>query len=353
MSSRLQLEIHLKKIALNMAEIRRHAGNCAILAVIKADAYGLGALRMGSFLRDHGASAFGAATIDEALELKKQGLPVQILGALLPDEIAPAVAAGLRCPVDTFETASRLNNEAGKQGKTVDCELAIDTGMGRLGMVAEEALPEIRRIAALPNLALNGIYAHFSSAEEPGGAYSAFQLERFLKLYKVLGMDFQRVHHAASGGIMLVPEAVRPPFNQVRAGLVMYRNALTLKGKLGAVRRLKAGSFLGYGRTYQLKHDAVIGVLCAGYADGVPLAVSNRGEMLVRGRRCPVVGRVCMDYTLLDVTAVPDVSYADTVELFGFGENSVTPEEWGVMKSTHLHDILCSITPRTERVYVD
>ena len=352
MASRLQLTVDLGKIAENMAFIRRRAGACRILAVIKADAYGLGALRMGEFLKNQGASAFGAATIDEALELLPLGLPVQILGALLPEEIAPAVAAGLRCPVDGYATAERLSREAARQGKNVDCELAVDTGMGRLGMVAgDDAVREIRRIAELPNLELNGLYAHFSSAGEPGGEYTAWQIGRFLELYRKLGMRFKRVHHAASEGIELVDAATQPPFTQVRAGLGMYRDALTLTARLGAVRRLKAGSFLGYSRTCRLDHDAVIGVVCAGYADGIPLALTNRGEMLVRGRRCPVRGRVAMDYTLIEVTDVPDAAYGDPVECFGTGPDSVRPEDWGKLKSTHLHDILCAISPRVERVH--
>jgi len=352
MASRLQLAVDTGVIARNMAHIRRRAGNCAVLAVIKADAYGLGALRMGEFLKTQGVTAFGAATIDEALALVPLGLPVQILGALLPEEIAPAVAAGLRCPVDSYATAERLSREAVKQQKTVDCEIAVDTGMGRLGLVAgDDAIAEIRRIAGLPNLELNGIYAHFSSAGEPEGEYTALQLKRFLELFRKLDMPFKRVHHAATEGIELVDAAAQPPFTQVRAGLGMYRDALTLTARLGAVRRLKKGSFLGYSRTCQLERDATIGVVCAGYADGIPLALSNRGEMLVRGHRCPVRGRVSMDYTLIDLSAVPDAAYGDPVECFGHGPESVRSEDWGVLKDTHLHDILCAVSPRVERIF--
>lgn len=353
MASRLQLEIDLQAIARNMAHIRRRAGNCRILAVIKADAYGLGALKMGAFLKTQGVSSFGTATVDEALALQPLQMPVQILGALLPEETAPAVAAGLRCPVDSFATAERISKEAVKQGKIADCDIAVDTGMGRLGILADDrAAEEIRRIATLPNLALNGLFSHFSSAWEPDGQYSALQLERFLQLYRSLGMTFQRVHHAASEGILLVDRAMQEPFSQVRAGLGMYTNALTLKARIGAVRQMPAGSFLSYSRTCQLKKDTVVGVVCAGYADGIPQILSNKGEMLVGGKRCPILGRVCMDYTLLDLTGVDHVQTGDEVECFGTGENSVTPEQWGVWKETHLHDILCAISPRVERVYL-
>ncbi len=353
MASRLQLEISLQGIARNMAEIRRRAGNCKILAVIKADAYGLGALKMGEFLKTQGVSSFGTATLDEALQLLPLGMPIQILGALLPEETAPAVAAGLRCPVDSFATAERISKEAVRQGKIADCDIAVDTGMGRLGILADEhAADEIRRIAALPNLALNGLFSHFSSAWEPDGKYSALQLERFLKLYRELDMKFQRVHHAASEGIMLVDRAMEEPFSQVRAGLGMYAKALTLKARIGAVRQMPAGSFLSYSRTCQLKKDTTVGVVCAGYADGIPQILSNKGEMVVGGKRCAILGRVCMDYTLLDLSGVPGVQVGDVVECFGTGENSVTPEQWGVWKETHLHDILCAISPRVDRVYL-
>lgn len=353
MASRLQLTIDLSRIARNMAEIRRHAGDCRILAVIKADAYGLGALPMGAFLKTQGVSSFGVATLDEALELLPLGIPIQILGALLPEETAPAVAAGIRCPVDSFATAERISREAVRQGKIADCDIAVDTGMGRLGILADsDAAGEIRRIAGLPNLALNGLFSHFSSAGEPDGKYTALQLERFLALHQALAMPFTRVHHAASEGILLVDRAVQPPFTQVRAGLGMYTRALTLKARLGAVRMMPAGSFLSYSRTCQLTQDTPVGVVCAGYADGIPQILSNKGEMLVKGKRCGILGRVCMDYTLIDLTDVPDAATGDEVECFGTGEHSVTPEQWGVWKETHLHDILCAISPRVERIYI-
>ncbi len=353
MASRLQLEIRLSAIARNMEVIRRRAGQCQILAVIKADAYGLGALKMGAFLKTQGVSSFGVATLDEALELRPLGMPIQILGALLPEETAAAIEAGIRCPVDSFATAERISKEAVRQGKTADCDVAVDTGMGRLGILADgRAAEEIRRIAALPNLALNGLFSHFSSAWEPDGKYSQLQLERFLKIYNELGMSFSRVHHAASEGILLVDRAMEPPFTQVRAGLGMYTNALTLKARIGAVRHMPAGSFLSYSRTCKLEKDTVVGVVCAGYADGIPQILSNKGEMTVHGKRCAILGRVCMDYTLLDLSGVPEVQTGDVVECFGTGENSVTPEQWGVWKETHLHDILCAISPRVERVYL-
>ncbi|MBO5690064.1 MAG: alanine racemase [Lentisphaeria bacterium] len=353
MASRLRLEISQSAIARNMDVIRHRAGQCRILAVIKANAYGLGALKMGAYLKTQGVSCFGAATLDEALELLPLGMPVQILGALLPEETAPAVKAGLRCPVDSFATAERISREAVRQGKTADCDIAVDTGMGRLGILADgSAAEEIRRIAALPNLALNGLFSHFSSAGEADGAYSKLQLERFLKLYKELNMPFTRVHHAASEGILMVDRAMEPPFTQVRAGLGMYANALTLKARIGAVRHMPAGSFLSYSRTCKLAKDTVVGVVCAGYADGIPQILSNKGEMIVKGKRCAILGRVCMDYTLLDLSGVPDVQTGDEVVCFAPGENAVTPEQWGVWKGTHLHDILCAISPRVERAWL-
>ena len=353
MASRLQLEIDLQQIARNMAEIRRRAGNCRILAVIKADAYGLGALKMGAFLKTQGVDSFGTATLDEALALLPLNMPIQILGALLPEETAPAVEANLRCPIDSFATAERISKEAVRQGKIADCDIAIDTGMGRLGILADDhAADEIRRIAALPNLALNGLFSHFSSAGEPDGQYSKLQLERFLQVYRELGLKFQRVHHAASEGIMRVDRAMEEPFSQVRAGLGMYAGALTLKARIGAVRHMPSGSFLSYSRTCRLKKDTTVGVVCAGYADGIPQILSNRGQMVVGGKRCAILGRVCMDYTLLDLSGIPGVQTGDIVECFGAGENSVTPEEWGVWKETHLHDILCAISPRVDRIYL-
>ena len=359
MNSRVQLEVDLDGLAYNLRTIREHVAPCRIMAVLKANAYGLDTARIAPVVREQGAELFAAATVGEALELSRYGLPVQILGNLLPDEVAPAVEHGIICPLNGLESARSISAEAVRQKKQVSCALTIDSGMGRLGMIAGKALDEIRAIRQLPNLNIRGIYSHFSSASDPEDDYSELQISRFRELLDTLqcdGMSFDKIHMAASDGLNNFSGSVNAPFTHVRCGINMYgyyapklalKEIVMLKTRIAAVRRMSAGSPVGYNRTHYLKKDTLVAVAAIGYADGVPLALSNRGHFLIHGIPCPILGRISMDYTVVSLENVSDAVPGDEVVCFGRqGNGFISAKEWADLAGTHIYDILCAVTPR-------
>ena len=368
LESRVKLEVDLGKLSENFLEIRRRVAPARVAAVLKADAYGLGVLPVAEAVRAAGAAVFGGAGINEAVGLGPLGLPVQILGNLLPDEIAPAVEYGLICPLNDLEMARRISAEAVRQNRVVRGAVTVDSGMGRLGLQVAEAAPEILAMRGLPNLELYAIYSHFSTAYLRYDDYSLQQLARFKTLLAELagaGLTFPEVHMAASDALNNFPESTRPPFTLARCGINMYgyydnsvqqsmqlAPVVELKTRLAAVRTLRAGASIGYGRMHRLLRDTRVGTIAAGYADGLPLALSNRGYVLVRGRLCPVLGRISMDYTTISLDDVPEAVPGDEVVCFGRqGDRFLPLEEWAQLKGTHAYELLCSIGTRVRRVY--
>ena len=368
LESRVKLEVDLGKLSENFLEIRRRVAPALVAAVLKANAYGLGVLPVAETVRAAGAAMFGVAEINEAIELVPLGLPVQILGNLLPDEIAPAVEYGLICPLNDLEMARRISAEAVRQNRVVRGAVTVDSGMGRLGLQVAEAAPEILAMRGLPNLELHAIYSHFSTAYLRYDDYSLQQLTRFKTLLAELagaGLTFPEVHMAASDALNNFPESTRPPFTLARCGINMYgyydnsvqqsmqlAPVVELKTRLAAVRTLRAGASIGYGRMHRLLRDTRVGTIAAGYADGLPLALSNRGYVLVRGRLCPVLGRISMDYTTISLDDVPEAVPGDEVVCFGRqGDRFLPLEEWAQLKGTHAYELLCSIGTRVRRVY--
>ena len=367
--SRVNLEVNLNTLAENFMEIRRRVAPCRLMAVLKANAYGLGVLPVAEVVKSAGAYAFGVAEINEALELAPLGLPVQILGNLLPDEIAPAVEYGIVCPLNDLEMARMISAEAVRQNRRVRCAVTIDSGMGRLGMPAENAAEQILAMRTLPNLDIQGIYSHFSSAFWRYDDYSLGQLAAFKVLLSQLareGMTFSDIHMAASDALNNFPESTHAPFTVARCGINMYgyydnevrqsmrlSPVVELKTRLAAVRILAAGSCIGYGRMHRLARPTRVGTIAAGYADGLPLALSNRGYVLVNGELCPVLGRISMDYTTISLENAPEAKPGDEVVCIGHQKDRFIPfEEWAQLKGTHVYDLLCSIGMRVRRRYL-
>ncbi len=369
-ASRVNLEIDLGKLKENVRKIRSRVAPSRLMAVLKANAYGLGVAKVAEVAREAGASAFGVAEINEAVELAGLGLPVQILGNLLPGEVEAAVEYGIVCPLNDLETAELISRAAVRQGKRVSCAFTVDTGMGRLGMVAEEAAATIRAIRALPNLEAEAIYSHFSSAFQRYDDYSNHQLERFRRLLAELakeGVAFREIHMAASDALNNFPESTRAPFTMARCGINMYgfydyevqqsmrlEPVIELKTSLAAARTLPAGSAIGYGRMHTLKTPTRVGTIAAGYADGLPLALSNRGYVLIGGAFCPVLGRISMDYTTVSLENVPEAKPGDEVVCIGRqGNLAIQMEEWAQLKGTHVYELLCSFGTRVRRRYLE
>lgn len=366
--SRVRLDINLEILRRNFNHIARHVAPCSVMAVLKANAYGLGGRRVAEALVSAGAARIGVAEINEGLALQDLNVPTQILGAVLPDEIPPAVDAGLTLPITDLATAQLISRAAVAAGKTVKVHFKIDTGMGRLGIPVAQALKVIRSCMPLGGLDFEGIYSHFPMAYRGEAPYTQNQLKAFLSLLnelRALGITFAIRHMANSDAVNNVGASFSEPFNEVRTGINLYGafdtlgqqileidSVLTLSTSLASVRMLPAGMSIGYGCTYTLSKETCVGTIPAGYADGLPLALSNNGHVLVRGQACPVLGRVSMDYTTIDLSGVPDARVGETVVCLGaMGDQAIRVEDWARIKGTHSYDIICSIGTRVERCY--
>ena len=377
MKRRVTVEIDLKALVRNYRKIVAHVRPMKVLCVMKANAYGLGVAAYARALSDAGCENFGVAEPHEALELIRvlsaASPSVQILSSVLPDEIPEMVRADVVLPVTDLEGA-RLISAAAVKAKTVArVHFKLDTGMGRLGILASDpegidrALATIRAVRALPNLDCEGIFTHCPMAYEPKDPFTKGQIALFKRILAACakeGIAFKKVHMAASDAINNFPETAKKPFTMVRTGINLHGSfdphgrktlkvepVLTLKTRVAQVRELPAGTTLGYGRTWCLNAPTKVATISAGYADGLPLALTNRGFVFIGGKRCKIIGRISMDYTTVDVSDVPDVKAGDEVICFGkCGKDSITPDDWAALKGTHAYDIICSLGTRVQRV---
>ena len=369
-SARAWLDIDLGKLRHNLARIRERVAPCGVIAVLKADAYGLGVEPIARSLARAGVAAFAVAEPREALQLVGLGLPVQILGGVLPDELPVTVAAGIIHPVGSVAAARQISNEAVRQGRTVACQFLIDTGMGRLGILADAALAEIAEACRLPGLDCQGICSHFPVAIRGGEEYTLGQIAAFRQLLRELaekGITFAKIHMANSDAINNFPSAFAAPFNFIRVGIDLHGSfdpegiralclepILSLKSRLLAVRRLPAGMQMGYGLTHRLPESTLVGTVAVGYADGIPLALSNCGQVCIRDKACPILGRVSMDYITVSLANAPDAAVGDEVIcLGGEGPAAITVGDWARLKGTHPYEIICSFGTRVERRYLN
>ena len=372
MKRRVVVEIDLQALVRNYRKIAAHVKPMDVLCVLKANAYGLGVAAYAKALVEAGCTQFGVAEPYEALELLKvlkgrAGIEVQMLSSVLPDEIPEMVKAGVILPMTDLAEAKLVSAAAVKAKRTAKVHFKLDTGMGRLGILAKDALGTIRAVKALPGLDCEGIFSHCPMAYEPKDPFTAKQIKLFTSIVAACakeGIRFKKVHMAASDAINNFPETAKAPFTLVRTGINLHGSfdpygrkalkvepVLTLKTRVAQVRELPAGTTLGYGRTWCLNAPAKVATISAGYADGLPLALTNRGFVFIGGRRCKIVGRISMDYTTVDVTDVPGVKAGDEVVCFGkCGRDAITPDDWAALKGTHAYDIICSLGTRVQRV---
>ncbi len=376
MKRRVWVEVNLAQLRGNYARIAAAVRPAGVLCVMKANAYGLGVGPYARTLAETDCAGFGVAEPFEALQLveqlrgAKRRMSVQILSSVLPDEIAPMVEAGVTLPVTDLDTAKAIDRAAAKLGRTATVHVKLDTGMGRLGILAADAPRAIRAVKALEHLDCEGIFSHFPMAYAPADPFTEEQIARFRAVLADVardGITFRKVHIAASDAINNFPRTKRPPFNLVRTGINLHgsfdpngrralkvKSVLTLKTRVAQVRELPPGTTLGYGRTWCLNRTTRVATISAGYADGLPLALTNRGHVVINGRACPVIGRISMDYTTVDVSGAGDVRPGDEVIcLGGEGRVAVTPDDWAALKGTHAYEVICAFGNRVERRYVD
>ncbi len=339
-----------------------------LLLVVKADAYGHGAVEMAEAAGAEGVACLGVATLHEGIQLRQAGcrLPIVALSPLLPSEIREAVAHGLDPTVCDLAFARALSAEAVSTGRAVRCHVEVDTGMGRTGVSELEAEGFLGTLAALPGLRLASLFTHFPDADAEDLTFAEDQVRRFRALAERLaarGIQAPRLHAANSAGTVNLPEA---RFDWVRVGLLAYGHrppharanpdlapVMSFKSRVVQVRDLPAGTPVSYGRSYVTARPMRMGVVAVGYGHGYSWLLSNHGQMLVRGRRVPIVGRVTMDLTMVDLTAVPDAQVGDDVVLFGEQDGAALPlEEVAAGSRTLSYEIMCTIGKRVTRIYV-
>ncbi len=367
---RVWVDIDLTAIRKNIMTMRgRIPEGKKLLAVIKANAYGHGSIEVANALDDL-ADYYGVACIDEAVELRLAGItkPILILGVTDESLFPDLVKYDITQTIFTLQQAKALSNEAGRQGKSAKLHIKVDTGMNRIGFASvKESVPEIVAISKLPNLNVEGIFTHYYKADAKDKSLAFAQLEKYTQMLQWLeeaGVKFAIRHISNSAGIMEMPNDT---YDMVRSGISTYGlypsdemdtelnvlyPAMELKSHITYVKKVPAGQTIGYGATYTAPEEKIIATVGVGYADGYPRALSNQGRMLVHGQYAPIVGRVCMDQTMIDVSHIPDVQAGDEVVLAGCqGENRISVEELANMSASFNYEFVCDVNRRVPRIF--
>jgi len=363
-------EIDLQAIAYNIKAIKAYLGpTVSLIAVVKANAYGHGAAPVARVALTAGADWLAVNRVEEGVALRQAGILARILvlGYCLPGQAAAIVEHHLTPTVTTLETATALAHRARFLEKPFPIHLKIDTGMGRFGLLPEEVVAFAQALRNLPPLQLEGIFSHFATADEANTTFSRQQLHVYREVIAALegsGIQLPLKHLANSAAGLVLPDA---RYGMVRLGVAMYglppsdqinwpvslRPAMTLKTRIGRLRILPAGASVGYGRTYITRTPTPIALVPVGYGDGYPRLCSNRGAMLVRGKRAPIVGRVSMDQTSLDVSGIEHVTHNDEVVVFGRqGEAEISADEVATWAETINYEIVTRLAARVPRVYL-
>jgi alanine racemase len=365
-------EINLDNLIHNMREVRKLSGvESQVMAVIKADGYGHGATKIAQALLDNGADTLAVAVLDEAIELSLAGfkVPIFVLGYTQPERAEEVVKYGLEQSVYSLEVAQALSEAATAQNKTVSVHIKIDTGMGRIGLQAnDDTIEIIKNIYKLPNLKIKGIFTHFAAADEIDKTYTQTQFDKFNWICTKLenqGISIELKHCGNSATIIDLPNM---HLNMVRAGIMLYglapsedvmlnklelKEVMSLKVRITHVKEIEAGQSVSYGRKFIAGKKTMIASLPIGYADGYTRLLSGKAEALVRGQRVPIVGRICMDQCMIDVTGIEDVKVGDEVVLFGKqGDGFISIDEVAKKLGTINYEIVCMISRRIPRVYV-
>ena len=364
-------EVNLDNLANNMKEIRRVSKSKDIIAVVKADAYGHGAIDAAQVFLKNGATRLAVAVISEAAELRESGIncPIMILGFTSPYLIDDLLKYDIEQTVYSYEYACEISKAAVKQDKTAKIHIALDTGMGRIGFRPEEkSADEVYKISKLHNIVIEGLFSHFSSADEEDKSYTYMQIEKFNRFYNELlkrGIKINVRHIANSAAIIDMPEvhfdAVRPgiilygyyPSKDVSRDIINLKPAMSLKANVVHVKKIPSGECIGYGRKFKTVRESTIATLPIGYADGYTRLLFNKAKVIINGKFAPVVGRICMDQCMVDVTEAGYVKTGDEAILMGSDKSlKFDADDMADLLGTISYEILCMIGKRVPRVYI-
>lgn len=368
--SRVYAEINLDAMCSNVSQALERMKPAKLMAIIKTDAYGHGAVRSAKALDEIGVYAFGVATPGEALELRRAEIknPILILGYVFEEYFDRMIENDIDLSLFDLNTAKLLNSHAEKLGKKARVHIKADTGMGRIGFQpCDESAEIIKEIAALNNIEIDGMFTHFACADSKDKASVNRQIERFTNFVakvKSEGVSLPIVHCYNSASIV---DFDKPLFDMVRCGIITYglepsdevsktniklQKVMSIKSHVAYVKKVGAGFTVSYGSTYVTDKETEIATIPVGYGDGYPRTLSNKGMVLIGGHFAKIIGRVCMDQFMVDVTGL-GVSRGDEVILMGSdGENSITAEEIGDLSGRFNYELVCDINKRVPRVYI-
>ncbi len=371
--NRAWAEISLDNIAHNIREIRKIIGkNAEIMGVVKADAYGHGVMEVAKTLLENGATRFAVSMLDEAIQLRRAGIevPILILGYTDPIRASEIIENDVTQSVFSHELAQALSHEAVRQGKKVKIHIKIDTGMSRIGFLpGYSAVKNVIEISRLPNIIIEGLFTHFATADEKNREYTYTQFERFMSIcceLQRIGIHIPVKHCANSAGIIEYPEMhldmVRPgiilygmyPSEEVNKTKIELKPAMTLKANVIMVKEVEKNTSISYGRIYTTNRTTKIATIPIGYADGFTRMLSNKGKVLIHGEFAPVVGRICMDQCMVDVTDIGhNVEVGDEVVLIGSqGQNNIMVEDVAQTIGMINYELVCIVGKRIPRAFV-
>jgi len=368
------IEIDISALRKNIRNLKKCvSGNADFMGVIKADGYGHGAIKVAEVLRQEGVKRFAVVMLEEGIELRENGFnePILILGHTLEEDYENIIRYGLTPIIYKYSQALQLNKVAKQMDTKVLIHVKADTGMGRLGFIpGKDAVEDIKRIAELPNVNLEGISSHLATADQIHNDYVRKQFAKFKKIINDLekeGVKIPVKHIANSAATINFPEMhldmVRPgtslyglypgPEMAVNPTIDLYP-VMSVKAKLVHVKSVPPGTAVSYGGTFVTKRPSVLGVVPMGYVDGVFRQLANKGEVLIRGKRCPIVGNICMDQFMVDLTDLPHVEVGDEVVFFGNqGDERITADEIGAKIGTISIEVVTRLGKRMSRIYID
>lgn len=362
--------IDIPSLRHNISLIRNKIGpTCQLLTVVKANAYGHGAIELASYLQKMNIDMLGVAYVDEGCAIRKAGikLPVLVMGGALSEEIESAIINDLTLSISDVNTARAINTLASRLKRSAKVHIDIDTGMGRLGLKYEEAKKSIIDINKLRYISLEGIFTHLATSEDEDYDYTNYQFDRFMHLREAIvekGHKGIKFHIANSGAVIQHPLTY---LDLVRVGIMIYGVAptarlqttlpikpiMSLKTRIIQIKRMSCGESISYNRSYICKSDKLIGVIPVGYADGLAKSMSNKAHVLVNGIRAHILGTICMDLSIIDLTDVGEADIGHEVILIGNqGKASITVHDWAQWQDTIPYEVLCSIGMRVKRVYI-